>query len=269
MIIKYRSHVLDAKIQPIKLQMPGWSGIDKSKKSGSQAQPWHCTPFVEASTYGFELLYPYKSDLVVTNNNGKAEFDCDWSKDKLVFEQIGSCPVGNFANGHYGISSLLDIEVPEGHILRIEPHPKYFTDHTNETPCPVPGHLQTSWWASVFFVVFKLPAKGLKHVFKYNEPYAQVLILPEKQNINVEKMNNKEANERALLSSIIKNKRFKISTAWKDSNNNCFDDCYRNIANFAAKHGVEKTKEMIRSLQDFNVANKKIKNKLIIKKPRN
>lgn len=266
--IKYRSNFTELNLQPIKLQIPGWSGCDRTKTHGSKAQPWHCIPFTEAATYGFELLYPYESDLVVTNENGKAKFECDWSKNTDVINQINNIPVGTFADGHYGLNALLDIQVPDNYVLRLESHPRFFTDHTYQTPCVVPGHLQTNWWTSYFFVVFKLPQQGQKHIFQKSKPYAQVLVLPKNPDFTLQKMTDKEANKRAKVSSILKNKRFKISKLWQDSNNNCFDDTYKNLANFCSKNGSEKTLDLIASLESFNENHKKIKNKFITKKPR-
>lgn len=45
--------------RPIKLQIPGWAGHDLNHGDGATPQPWHCPPFVDGSTYGLELLYPF------------------------------------------------------------------------------------------------------------------------------------------------------------------------------------------------------------------
>ncbi|MFZ8477729.1 hypothetical protein ACO1MN_15820, partial [Staphylococcus aureus] len=80
-----------------------------------------------------------------------------------------------------------------------EPHPRYYTDDTGTVPLCVPGHIQGEWWSKIFFVVFKAPSPGQKHVFKKGEPYGQILVLPKKMTYSVTKMTEQEAADRNSL----------------------------------------------------------------------
>ena len=46
-------------------------------------------------------------------------------------------PFACFADGHFGMTSCLDIQVPDGYVLRMESHPRFYTDTTNTVPCVV------------------------------------------------------------------------------------------------------------------------------------
>src|SRR5579862_9061243 len=65
--------------QPIKIPVGGWAGLPQKMEDGSDPQPWHCLPFVEGSTYGLELTYPYENECHVVNDNGKVRFDWDFA----------------------------------------------------------------------------------------------------------------------------------------------------------------------------------------------
>src|SRR5581483_3355518 len=128
--------------------------------------------------YGLELIYPFDTECVV-RNDGKVTFEGDFEPERPPDDKDWP-PFKAFAPGHYGMTSCLDIEPPEGYVLRTEPHPRYFTDPDNTTPCMVPGHIQGEWWPRIFFVVFKAPPQGHFHVFCKGEPYGQLLVVPRK-----------------------------------------------------------------------------------------
>ena len=218
----------------IKLEIPGWAGVDKNHSFGAIPQPWHCPPFVEGNTYGLELIYPFDSECIVKNVDGKIVFDCDFSKEEGY--DNSDPPFQCFAPGHFGFTSSFDFLPPKDHVIRIEPHPKYFTDHTWTTPLAVPGHIHGEWWTKIFFIVFKQPPSGGRYIFRKGEPYAQILILPKKVDYKIEEMTPVEKFKRMHLDN---NSKLFIKDSWKDHNGNVFDDKYRNIGCEFAKGGME------------------------------
>src|SRR5579884_928599 len=68
--------------QSIRMQVPGWAGSPELKMvNGSEPQPWHCLPFVEASTYGLELVYQYETECHIVNDGGIARIEWAAGKD--------------------------------------------------------------------------------------------------------------------------------------------------------------------------------------------
>lgn len=219
--------------QKIRLKIPGWAGDSKNHSNGAAPQPWHCLPFIEGSTYGLELIYPFENDCKVINNNGKIEFEGDFSKEKY-----DSIPFESFAPGHYGFTSLLDIKVSDGYVLRLENHPRYYTDLEYLTPCVVPGHIQTNWWPRIFFVVFKYPPKNHYHIFKKHEPYAQILIIPQKIEYDIMPMHPLDAQDRIECEKLMLRCE-KAFNNWTDNNGNNFNDKYKILSTLYAKGGMD------------------------------
>src|SRR6516162_8331561 len=59
----------------------------------------------------------------------------------------------------------------EGFAIRVEPHPRFYTDPTNTTPIAVPALIRR-WCPMIFFLVFKSPPEGGAHIFRPGEPFA-------------------------------------------------------------------------------------------------
>jgi hypothetical protein len=57
-----------------------------------------------------------------------------------------------------------------------------------------------NWWPMVFFCVFKAPAERRTHIFRANEPFAQIIVIPEESSFELEPMSEEEAAERELQS---------------------------------------------------------------------
>lgn len=242
MKIKYRIWGKGLPPQKIKLQIPGWAGSDGEYKNGAKPQPWHCKPFVDGSKYGLELIYPFDAECKIIND-GKLRFEGNFEKE-CVWSQEPTPPFSAFAPGHYGFTSCLDLMVPDDFVLRLEPHPRFFTDTIGDCPIAVPGHLE-SWWCKIFFVVFKAPRLGETHIFRKNEPYAKILVVPKNYNYELEQMSNEESLERAKIELNIgkfKNKIYKKS--WKDNQGNMFDDKYKQLSKIYEKKGLDGIKEL-------------------------
>ena len=63
--VRWRTNHKGIPPRPIKLEIPGWSGRDLRHDDGATPQPWHCPPFVDGSTYGLELVYPFDAECAV------------------------------------------------------------------------------------------------------------------------------------------------------------------------------------------------------------
>jgi len=255
--VKWRTWGKGGPPAPIKLSIPGWAGDHHSHETGSTPQPWHCVPFIEGSTYGLELIYPFETETRVINDDGKILFDGDFSKE-CMWEGSFVTPFSNFAPGHFGFTSSLDIEVPEEHVVRLEPHPRFFTDTTGHCPIAVPGHIQP-WWCRIFFVVFKAPSVGQMHIFRKNEPYAQILVVPKKVNYEIKKMTDEEIIERKTIETLIdKNRTLIAKHSWIDNAGNHFDDKYKQMQKVFNKSGKDGLNKFLCSIHENKNKVKKI-----------
>lgn len=252
MIVKYRHYLSDEVIpKKIKVKIPGWAG----QPGYSDPSPWHCKPFMDACQYGFELVYPFKENMVVKRVNGEITFE---SKDKFALNYIDK-----FAPNYYSISSFLDLSPPEGFLTRIEPHPRFYTDTNGTCPIAVAGHLKR-FWTRVFFVVFKSPLEGQTHLFSYGEPYASLLFIPENSEFDLQVMNKDEIKNRENLESFIHEKGQKLCThSWVDSKGNNFNNKYKVLNKIYEKKGVDFIFSFLRIFKKV-----KIKNTFVIPKKR-
>lgn len=251
--VKYRTWHRAKPPKPIKLQIPGWSGVDHTHTNGSKAQPWHCQPFVEGSTYGLELCYPFSTECHAVNRGGKMFFEGDFEAEKreTMVDGVSLPPFACFADGHFGMTSCLDIEVPDELSMRIESHPSFYTDQSGTAPVVVPGHIQSSWWSKIFFVVFKNPQEGQRYVFRGGEPYAQIILVPRRVSYDIREMSEMERLSRGMRDNVIKNYAMDIAgNNWTSDGGHKFDDKYKKLATIAAKHGcphVQNYLEMIKT----------------------
>ncbi len=249
--LKYRTWHQGEPPRPIRLQIPGWAGQHNEHKNGDIPQPWHCVPFVEGSTYGLELLYTFDTECHVQNINGEIKFIGDFTKENNSLPSVILPPFSTFAPGHFGMTSCLDILVPDGYVLRLEPHPRYYTDETYTVPLAIPGHLNTNMWPKIFFVVFKNPMPGQTYVFRKGEPYAQILVVPRKVNYEITEMTSTEQSARGLLDDAIQTycKKF-VENDWHDHKGNNFDDKYKILNQIYVRKGTDGVKEFMRKIAD-------------------
>ncbi len=192
----------------------GWAGPPVKMEDGSDPQPWHCLPFVEGSTYGLELVYPYENECHVVNDDGAIRFDWDYAS-----EPGGGVTGGEFvlfspvrASKYYLFNTRLDIQTPPGYALRTEPHPRFFTDDTGTVPCSLIGHLQNEWYPRLTFVVFRAPMPGKRHIFRKGEPFVQLLFVPTRAPATTStQMTSEEAEQRRELEQAIQRNRFEVA----------------------------------------------------------
>jgi hypothetical protein len=242
--LKYRTWLKGIAPRPIKLALPGWAGSPSERGDGARAQPWHCLPFVEGSTYGLELLYPFDTECRISlTQDGTLKVDADYSREE---PPLPESPVSVFAPGHYGMAMALDIQPPAGCVLRLEPHPRYFTDTTHTTPCCVPGHLQSEWWPKLFFAVFKNPPPGHMHIFRKGEPYAQLLVVPRRVSYEVTAMTPEEAQARIERDqAIMRLAKHYLENAWIDNAGHPFNDKYKVLSRVFASEGEEGIRKLL------------------------
>jgi tetratricopeptide (TPR) repeat protein len=197
-----------------KLEVPGWGGdVTQKMVDGSVVQPWHCQPFVEGNTYGLELIYQHEQDCHIVNDAGAVRIEWDFYKEP------GDVTGGEFvtffpkeASKQYLFSTRIDIIAPPDHVARIEPHPRFFTDTTGTVPVAIIANVQTEWWSKWFFVVFKVPPPGQRHIFRKGEPFAQVIFVPRRVNYDVIPMTAAEEAERRLAAQRVDVARNEIAT---------------------------------------------------------
>lgn len=234
--LKFRTWFKGVPPQPIKIQVPGWAG----ERNYTTGQPWHCKPFVDGSTYGLELIYPFDTECIVTTKNDELIFDGDFTAERDLIGQQWERPFSSFAPHHFGFTSSLDLLTPDGYGTMILPHPRYYTDRTNTVPLAVGGFIESDFWPRVFFVVFKSPHEGQSYIFRKGEPYAQILILPKSPTYSIEPMTEEEINQRARMEGVLSDHAALVATkTWKTEKNESFDNKYKVLSSIAKKKGVD------------------------------
>jgi hypothetical protein len=232
--IKYRTTGENLGLRRTKLEIPGWAGKPEPRADGSQEYAWHCVPFSEAAQYGVEAFYPYENELRVSAKQGRLEFDGEFGPDPNDGRQWP--PFRTFGDEFYTYQILLDLKVEPGWAIKVEPHPRFYTDTTGSVPIAVPALLR-NWWPMLFFLVFKSPAEGCTHIFRRGEPFAQFVAIPEESNFELIEMNEEEAAERELQARRIYESRATLSaeTQWVSRTNTVFDATYRRMHGAARK----------------------------------
>ncbi|HEV8607374.1 MAG TPA: hypothetical protein VGQ99_18700, partial [Tepidisphaeraceae bacterium] len=255
--VKYATYSKAMPPQPIRIKTPGWAGIPDKMEDGSAGQPWHCLPFVEASTYGLELVYQFETECQVVNDNGLIRFDWDFAK-----EPGGEVTGGEFAaffpkeaSKYYLFTTRIDVQAPHGHVIRTEPHPRFFTDDTGTVPLAIIGHLQTEWWARKLFVVFKAPPPGRRHIFRKGEPFAQIIFVPKRVSYEMVKMNPQEEAHRRKLDSEIETARLQIAdNIWHNSSGYQLSNHYKILAGAFSRNGQAAVEDVIQKAVERHAA---------------
>jgi Flp pilus assembly protein TadD len=252
--LKYRTYGKGLPPRPIRLDIPGWAGDSSKMEDGSVPQPWHCNPFVEGSTYGIELVYPYETECQVINDGGAVRIEWDFARERDAGLSGGEFV--RFAPKHYLFNTSLDLQAPPGHVLRLEPHPRFFTDETGTVPIPIIGNLQTEWWPKLFFVAFKAPLPGQRHIFRRGLPYAQIIVVPHRVAYAIERMTPEETAERgALEATLVGAQTYIAEHRWHDHTGQTFNDKYKLLSRIFHMHGAEAVKDAIRTgMQDMTDA---------------
>ena len=248
--LKYSTYAGALPPQAIRIKTTGgWAGLPQKMVDGSEPQPWHCLPFVEGATHGLELVYPYETECRVFNDDGDIKFEFDYAS-----EPGGILTGGEFitffpkeASKFYLFNTRLDIVPPPGHVLRTEPHPRFFTDETGTVPVALCGHVQNEWWPRKLFVVFKIPPRGQRHVFRKGEAYAQILAVPHGVRYDAEKLGEEEEARRRKLEAQIDAAKAQIAeNRWHNNAGNEFSDYYKMLARAFQREGQAGVDELVK-----------------------
>lgn len=257
MLLKYRHLNNEFPPKPIHLELEGWSGSPNEHKKERKIQPYMCKPFTDANTYGLEICYPFNTKIVVTKIDGKIQISAedDWKKDSDIIEKIG-IPVGCLGEKHFSMNTCLDIMVENKYVLRVENHPRFYSE--DSIPCVIAGHLETNWWSSLFFIVFKSPKEGEVFTFKKGDKICQVFPVLNKK-IEIEEMSIDEKNYRRWQAATFAFKRNLIAKGHKDNQNNYFDNLYKKLSKYVQLYGIIQLKVLVNKL------NMKVENFLKLK----
>jgi tetratricopeptide (TPR) repeat protein len=140
----------------------------------------------------------------------------------------------------------MDVAAPPGHVLRIEPHPRFFTDMSGEVPAAIIANLQTEWWSKPLFVVFKVPPVGGRHVFRQGEAFAQIIFVPQRASYEVERMSAEESARRQKLAQGVEIARAQIATnTWLNKAGEDQTNHYKVMAAAFAREGIEGVEKVI------------------------
>ena len=128
------------------------------------------------------------------------------------------------------------MKVEAGLAIKIEPHPRFYTDPTGTVPIAVPALIR-EWWPMMFFMVFKSPTEGQTHIFRQGEPFAQFTAIPAESEFKLVEMSEEEAAERELQARRIYASRATLAkdSQWVSASNTVFDATYRRIHGAARK----------------------------------
>jgi Tfp pilus assembly protein PilF len=246
--IKYKAYAKVLPPQPIRMTNVNWGGSPEKMEDGSEPQPWHCLPFVEGSTYGLELIYPYENECHVVGANGTIHFEWDYANEPgggltggefVAFSPVDACK-------YYLFNTRLDIQPPPGYVLRTEPHPRYFTDETRTVPLAIIGNLQNEWYPHLNFAVFRAPEQGRRHIFRKGEPFVQVLFVPHRVKYDIAQMTFEESAERRELEHAIERCKSDIAEhSWHNPTGVGFNNHYKVLARAFARDGIAGVKELV------------------------
>ena len=126
---------------------------------------------------------------------------------------------------------MIDLKVEPPYAIRTEPHPRYYAEFANDVPLAVPALIRTAWWPMIYFLIFKAPPKGVTHVFRKGEGFAQIIVVPADPALELEAMGEAEAAERELRSLRIHDSRDALAegSRWISTTNTVFDGTYRHM----------------------------------------
>jgi hypothetical protein len=158
--------------EPLFKSFPALSGVkpwipardrELARESPPPALPLHCKPWLDASSHGLLLRFPYKATVTITDT-GRHPPDIRISPASA--ERVYSRMAYSFAEDHFGLSS--------GYWLKTDPGVGTFTNHLPygypSKGILVPGLVETWRFPKNLFIVFKSPEPGGSITFEYEDP---------------------------------------------------------------------------------------------------
>jgi Flp pilus assembly protein TadD len=249
--IRYSTSAKALPPQPIRMANAKWGGSPEKMENGSEPQPWHCLPFVEGSTYGLELIYPYETECHVVGAGASISFEWDFAKEPgggLGGDEFSALSTGG-ASKYYSFNTGLELEPPSGYVLRAEPHPRYFTDDSGTVPLALIGHLPSEPHPGV--IVFRAPRQGERHIFRKGEAFAQIILVPPDIKYDTTRMNFEESAERRDLEHGIEASRLDIAeNIWRNPAGVAFNNHYKVLARAFARDGLAGVKQVVHQAQE-------------------
>lgn len=227
-LIKFRAVNPDLRPRRTRLEVPGWAGEPDPRQTGAHEQPWHCIPFTEAARWGVEVPFPHLDDVRISVRDGQIEFGGEFGEEDEP--DARRPPFRSFGPEYYTYQLMLDLKIEPGLALKVETHPRFFTDTTGTVPIAVPAILR-HWWPMIAFVVFKAPAPGQTHVFRPGEPMLAISIVQLDDKFEVIPMDEDEAAARELMAESVRASRETLSagTKWTSTTDTVFDGTYRRL----------------------------------------
>ena len=238
-VVKFRTINPNLRPQRTRMEIPGWAGQPQPRANGNHEYPWHCIPFSEAARSGIEVPYPYETELRVSTRDGALLFDDGLGDGEQT--DIERPPFRSFGLDYYTYQILLDLKVDAPFAIKVETHPRFYTDTTGTVPIAVPAMIR-HWWPMVFFVVFKSPTEGQTHIFRPGEPILMATVVEADAKLELIEMGEEEAAERELQSRRIYASRTTLGadTQWTSDTNTVFDGTYRRIHSAAKSSEIRK-----------------------------
>jgi hypothetical protein len=134
-----------------------------ARQSPPPALPTHCKPWVDASSYGLLLTYPYQATLtVVGQENARAVYTMTPPSSRLVYGPIAQM----LTNEHFSFES--------GYWFKTDPEIGIYTNHLPPgytTPGHlIPGLVECWRYPKRLFVVFEVPQPGESISFRFGDP---------------------------------------------------------------------------------------------------
>ena len=106
--------------------------------------------------------------------------------------------------------------------------------------------MQTEWWPRKLFVVFKVPPRGQRHIFRKGEPYAQIIFVPKRTNFELVKLTAEEEAHRRKLDSEIEMARLQIAdNVWHNSSGYQLSNHYKILAAAFVRDGQGAVEELV------------------------
>jgi len=197
-------------IRNTEIQVPGWAG----KETNDSCQFWHIRQFVDCAEYGAELVY---------------------EGDEICIDETVRLPFRQLSDQLYFLKTDVIIVSPLHYDLLIMPHYRYYTDDEWATPLSVPCRIQADWYPKSLTINFRMPPKGHKHIFRSQEPYAQLLLVPRQQYKPVALLPSELNDIQGKQKFLSEHGSEYITRKWKTAHDVEQDNLYNVLASLAEK----------------------------------